>query len=49
MYRVRFYIDNTYEVYETDDLGEEVMFSSCFTGTLSDCEAWIRLREAGRI
>lgn len=40
-YQVRFYIDETYEVIdrETGD--------SQYQGSLSDCEAWIRLHEGG--
>ena len=48
-YKVRFYQNNTYEVlekkyyaYEDDDFYESV-----FHGSLSDCEAYIRLHESG--
>lgn len=44
-YRVQFYQDETYEVLEIseDDKDDE----SVFQGSLSDCEAYIRLNEAG--
>jgi hypothetical protein len=49
-YKVRFFQDETYEVTEevqSDEYyggyGEE----SVFQGSLSDCEAWIRLHEKG--
>ena len=40
-YRVRLFMDETYQVLEreTDDILHQ--------GTLSDCEAWIRLQEGG--
>ena len=48
-FKVRLYQDNTYEVlekkyyaYEDDDFYESV-----FQGSLSDCEAYIRLHEGG--
>lgn len=40
-YRVSFYQDGLYEVIEIETN------VSHFQGTLSDCEAWIRLTEAG--
>lgn len=45
-FKVQFYQDNRYEVFEfqsEDDYGED--WKSLFIGTLSDCEAFIRLRE----
>jgi len=44
-YRVQFYQDGIYEVIRItgDDYAEE----SVFQGSLSDCEAFIRLNEAG--
>ena len=48
-FKVRFYQNDTYEVlekkyyhYEDDDFYESV-----FQGSLSDCEAYIRLHEGG--
>ena len=40
-YRVALYADNTYQVLdrETDE--------QLYQGSLSDCEAWIRLQEGG--
>lgn len=40
-YKVAWYIDNTYQVLdrETDE--------QLHQGSLSDCEAWIRLQEGG--
>lgn len=46
-YYVSLYMDHIYEVYTIDDNGEN--FESHFKGSLSDCEAWIRLKEDGRI
>lgn len=46
MYKVQFFMDNTYEVYTLDDEGN---FKSHYQGSLADCEAWIRLKEDGRI
>jgi hypothetical protein len=47
-YKVSFYKDGLYEVLETGCEGDEYWFS-VFQGTLSDCEAWIRLKEGGYI
>ena len=44
-YHVRFHMDNDFEVYHFE--GENI--ASDFVGPLSDCEAWIRLREGGRL
>jgi len=47
-YKVRLFIDNTYEVIlidESDD--DDAQDISMFQGSLSDCEAWIRLKEGG--
>ena len=38
-YKVRFYQDDTYEVYENDE--------AVYQGSLSDCEAYIRLKQNG--
>lgn len=51
MYKVRYHMDNNYEVYEAawnnwDECYED---TTHFVGKLSDCEAWIRLKEAGRL
>lgn len=40
-YTVRYFMDNNYEVIENES-GE-----SKYQGSLSDCEAWIRLTEGG--
>lgn len=43
-YKVRLYMDNTYEVYYYKGNGDwEVVYH----GSLADCEAWIRLHENG--
>jgi hypothetical protein len=47
MYKVGFYIDAVYEVYTMDDNGEN--YISHYQGSLADCEAWIRLKEDGRL
>lgn len=47
MFKVRLFQDNTYEVYVTDD--GSGYGRSYFQGSLADCEAWIRLRESGRM
>jgi len=44
-YRVRFYEDDLYEVY---DLNNEERYSE-YMGRLADCESWIRLKEDGKI
>lgn len=44
-YKVRYFQDNTYEVYGRND--DEESLYSFFQGSLSDCEAWIRLKEGG--
>jgi len=43
-YAVWFYMDNLYEVMEFNPNEDEYNISR-FQGTLSDCEAWIRLKE----
>ena len=43
IYKVRFYQDDTYEIVNTE-VGEVE-----HQGSLSDCEAWIRLKEGGYI
>ena len=40
-YRVGIYIDDVYEVRNIEEERQE------FKGSLADCEAWIRLNEAG--
>lgn len=42
-YKVRFFQDTTWEVYSV----EEECVQSHFQGSLTDCEAWIRLTERG--
>ena len=51
MYKVRYYMDNNYEVYEErwDAWHEEFDVYSHFVGSIADCEAWIRLKEGGRL
>ena len=46
-YQVRLFQDNTYEVLE--DIGGEYdyEYETAFQGSLSDCEAFIRLKEKG--
>tara|TARA_R110002153_G_scaffold29634_1_gene90835 strand:+ start:193 stop:357 length:165 start_codon:yes stop_codon:yes gene_type:complete len=39
-YRVRFYLDNIYEVIDGDGC-------SCYQGSLSDCSAWLQLNDKG--
>lgn len=49
-YIVRFYIDNTYEVIKIKYYIESCEIESEkveYQGSLSDCEAWIRLTEKG--
>jgi hypothetical protein len=57
-YKVRFYINNTYEVFKiTTKYGErtsaydsepdDIEEESVFQGYLADCEAYIRLHEGG--
>lgn len=41
-FRVSFYMDNLYEVFE---LMESEEWASVFQGRLADCEAYIRLKE----
>jgi len=45
-YKIRHLQDNTYQVYENDD---ERNWDTEFQGSLADCEAWIRLKESGRM
>lgn len=40
-YKVGFFIDNTYEVYDAETR------ETYYQGSLADCEAWIRLHESG--
>lgn len=43
-------MDNTYEVLEiTRDFEENETEESVFQGSISDCEAYIRLKEKGQI
>lgn len=46
-YKVRFFQDNEYEVISFWEEYGEIQEQSMFTGTLADCEAWIRLTEGG--
>ena len=48
--KVRFRVDNEYEVVEfkyNDEDNYFASFESVFQGSLSDCEAYIRLEENG--
>jgi len=51
IYKVSFYMDNTYEVLEwktyISDEGGEGSWESVYQGSLADCEAYIRLHEGG--
>ena len=42
-YEVRYYMDKEYSVYNN----ESDIHSPVFVGSLSDCEAYIRLKEGG--
>ncbi len=44
-YRVRFLKDSSYQVVDTETDNE----LSEYQGSLADCEAWIRLKEAGKL
>jgi len=46
-YQVRFYTDNTYEVLELLSVNGEDFWEKVYQGSLSDCEAYIRLHEEG--
>ena len=47
-YIVKFYQDNSYAVYAVDGCGEIFYDGSPeYIGSLADCEAWIRLTQAG--
>lgn len=49
-YKVKPWIDDTWEVYEEYDEGEYNNLESptpVYSGSLSDCESWIRLKEGG--
>ena len=51
-YKVRWYIDNEYEVWKitepnSKDMNDEDIEESMYQGSLADCEAWIRLHEGG--
>lgn len=47
-YQVQFYQDSTYEVFELINEGSDTEYwESVFQGSLSDCEAYIRLHEVG--
>lgn len=48
-YKVRFYQDHKYEVYYQTEYCGDILEESCFVGSISDCEAWIRLKEGDRI
>ena len=48
-YKVGFYMDGEYEVYTIRDEGIETFADQHYKGSLSDCEAWIRLTESGRM
>lgn len=47
-FKVRFYQNNTYEVLEKKYYAlYDDFYESVFQGSLSDCEAYIRLHEGG--
>ena len=46
-FKVRFFQDNIWEVYSINPNTYEEIESSLYQGSLSDCEAWIRLEEGG--
>jgi len=46
-YKVRHLKDSTYQVIEIETESENFFRSIMFQGSLSDCEAWIRLNESG--
>lgn len=49
-YKIRFYQDNTYEVWlidKSDD--DDARDISMFQGSLMECESWIRLAESDYI
>jgi len=48
-FKVRFYQDNIYEVLEKQyyALEDDDFYEAVFQGSLSDCEAYIRLHENG--
>ena len=48
-FKVRFYQDNIYEVLEKQyyALEDDDFYEAVFQGSLSDCEAFIRLNEGG--
>lgn len=47
IYKVRFFMDSTYQVVLLTPNGDEFEEESVFQGDLSDCEAYIRLNEQG--
>jgi hypothetical protein len=50
-YKVRCFYGDNYEVYDAngDIEGNEGLPGTIFSGSLADCEAWIRLTESGRM
>jgi len=46
-YKVRLFQDNTYEVLEYYAFEDDECWGSVYQGSLSDCEAYIRLHENG--
>lgn len=47
-YKVRFQKDDTYQVVEEYEITSgDWHYTVLFSGTLADCEAWIRLTEKG--
>jgi hypothetical protein len=46
-FKVRFFQDNTWEVYSINPDTYEEIEPSLYQGSLSDCESWIRLEEGG--
>lgn len=43
MYKVRYFQDDIYEVYD-----DENYYDALYQGSLANCEAWIRLKEGNR-
>lgn len=48
-YTVMFVMDNTYEVLEKkyDSCEDNYFYEKVYQGSISDCEAYIRLKEGG--
>jgi len=46
-YKVRHLKDKTYQVIDTECESDNFFHSVMYQGSLSDCEAWIRLNDGG--